>query len=221
MPYCSQTDLEKKLSQTGADLRLDDDPTAIDEVLEEADSTIEEAVYYLYSAASLATNNWVRDRARDIAMYLLCTRRGNLPPAPVQAAYERTLAWLMAKFGMPEKAAMGRAAQIAWAKLKAMGAHTKLDVLGGRKVDVLRDTGELLASFSPGIGDQVSNADGQIVRLKPGEITVGTNKKPWHHKTRPFWPADGNLPQSWWNSMQEEAAGGIQDAVVTLLRGAA
>lgn len=130
------------------------------------------------------------------------------------------LAWFMAKFGMSEGEAKQRAAQAAWAKLKEMGAKTKLEVLGSRQVDILRDTGELLASFSPGIGAQPSGADGQVLRTAAGSVTVGTNKKPWHHKRRPYWPKDG-LPDQWWATMTRAAQEGIQEGVVALVRGAA
>ena len=139
--------------------------------------------------------------------------------------FAQTKAWLMAKFGMSQGEASTRAAQTAWAKLKAMGAKTKLEVLGGRKVDTLRDTGELLASFSPGVGTQASAADGQIVRLGAGQVTVGTNKKPWHHTTkkahrRAFWP-DDHLPPPWARSIEIAAATGIQEAVAMLIEGQA
>lgn len=135
--------------------------------------------------------------------------------------FAHTKAWLMAKFGMAEGEAKARAAQTAWAKLKAMGAKTKLEVLGGRQVDILRDTGELAGSFSPGVDDQPSGADGQVLRTGAGTITVGTRKKPWHHKTRHFWPRDGQLPEQWWNTMRRAANRGIQEAVVMIVRGAA
>lgn len=139
--------------------------------------------------------------------------------------FATTLGWLMAKFGLPEAEAKVRAAQTAWAKLKAMGAKTKLEVLGGRQVDTLRDTGELLASFSQGTDGLPSGAEGQIVRLGPGTITVGTNKKPWHHNTRkpwrrPFWP-DDHLPEPWARSIEIAAAKGIKDAVAMLVEGKA
>lgn len=136
--------------------------------------------------------------------------------------FATTAARLMAKFGMDERSAKIRAAQAAWAAVKAIGAKTKLEVLGGRQVDILRDTGELLASFSPGVDEQPSGAPGQIVRIGPATITVGTNKKAWHHNTRKpwrraFWP-DNELPEAWWNTMKLAAARGISEAVVKLIQ---
>lgn len=100
--------------------------------------------------------------------------------------------------------ATAAAARIAWAILKSEGAQTKLDVLGGRQVDILRDTGELLRSFSPGVEDKPSGAPGQVFQTPPSRVIVGTNKKPYHHAgiprrlpARPFWPTDGRLPEAW------------------------
>jgi hypothetical protein len=93
--------------------------------------------------------------------------------------------------------------------------QTRYQYLSTRQVDILRDTGELLASLQPGVEDQPSGADGQIFKLAPGKVTVGTNKKPWHHEgnsrlpSRPYWPLDGNLPDSWWDAMMKAYLRGL------------
>ncbi len=129
---------------------------------------------------------------------------------------------LMMKFGMSYPAAAARAAQIAWAVLKSEGAKTKLEVLGERSVEILRDTGELLRSFSPGVDGK---GDGTILRTPPGSVTVGTSKKPWHQNgipgklpARPFWPQNGELPPAWWEAIQEALQEGITEIVVRVLR---
>lgn len=83
---------------------------------------------------------------------------------------------------MPEREAKGRAAQIAWATLKKEGAKTKLEVYGHRQVEILRDTGALLNSLTPGVytGGVYSKPTGeggsqQIFVLGTGELTIGTN----------------------------------------------
>lgn len=125
-----------------------------------------------------------------------------------RAIYARVLAQLRAR-GIDGREAAETAARIAWARLKAEGAKTKLDVLGGRTVDTLRDTGELLNSLTPGYEDSPARPAGQILDAQPGQIAVGTNVKFWHHRgrpgrlpARPFWPPDGNLPQAWWDAIQ-------------------
>jgi hypothetical protein len=132
--------------------------------------------------------------------------------------------WLMAKFGLSQQQASARAAQIAWSILKAEGAKTKLDLLGGRQVDILRDTGEMLRALSPGVDDKPSGADGQVFETPPGRVIVGLNKKPWHHTgipgrlpARPLWPPDGNLPESWWEDITEAGRTGLIRALVLIL----
>lgn len=126
---------------------------------------------------------------------------------------------------MSEGAAKARAAQIAWAELKRLGAKTKLAVFGGRQVDILRDTGELLRSFAAGVDDQQSGAEGQIFEVDGNTISVGSNKKPWHHAgipgklpARPFWPLDGSIPPGWMPAIDAAAARGLSDALVMLLQ---
>jgi hypothetical protein len=125
---------------------------------------------------------------------------------------------------MSEGEAKARAAQIAWAILKSKGAKTKIGVLGGRVVDILRDTGELLRSLTPGIEDQPSHAEGQIFRLSGNSVTVGSNKKPWHHRgtkripARPLWPLDGSLPPAWRAAVVIALQSAIQRALVALLK---
>ncbi len=133
------------------------------------------------------------------------------------------LAQLRAK-GVPEGEAKSIAARIAWALVKEAGGQTVLAVFGGRQVDILRDTGELFRSLRPGVGDQPSeSAEGQIVRLAAGAITVGTNKKPWHHTgnpsrglpARPLWPEQ--IPDAWWRAINAAITRGMMLAAVAIL----
>lgn len=149
--------------------------------------------------------------------------RGFLTPAE-NARWRKLFSrrkWLLfVKFGMDEGAASAAAAKYAWYVLKSEGAKTKLEVLGGRTVPILRDTGELFRSFSPGTGDAPGGADGQILRLAAGLITVGTNKKPWHHAgipgrlpARPFWPTNGALPDPWQKALCRTLQRGMIEAL--------
>lgn len=65
---------------------------------------------------------------------------------------------------MPIESAKERAAQVAWSILKKEGAQTKLNIFGSRQVDVLRDTGVLFNSLSPG---QISGGGPQSVYRPP------------------------------------------------------
>ena len=88
-PLCTQTDIENRLSVDGVAYRIDDDPTVIDSVIENAGSYISECCLLRYSATNLLASIWVKHRATDIAAYLVCERRGNPVPAGIARAFER------------------------------------------------------------------------------------------------------------------------------------
>jgi hypothetical protein len=74
------------------------------------------------------------------------------------------------------------AAAMAWNTIKAEGAKTKLEVYGFRKVDILRDTGILFNSLSPGYFDgneyekpQGEGGEQQVFRALNDGIVIGTN----------------------------------------------
>jgi hypothetical protein len=91
-------------------------------------------------------------------------------------------------------------------------------------VDILRNTGELLRSLSPGVDEKPSGAPGQVFDVsRPGVIVVGTNKKPYHHKgipgrlpARPLWPVDGKIPGAWLPAIHLAAARGVLRAIALL-----
>ncbi|MCP5110337.1 MAG: hypothetical protein GY953_05835, partial [bacterium] len=123
--------------------------------------------------------------------------------------YGQAKAWLAASES--GKALKSHAAAIAWSKIKKEGAKTKLEVLGNRPAEILRDRGILLNSLSPGIPgrDSYEAPDGQIFDPAPGQLTVGTNV-PYaaaHHNgtggvpKRPLWPEPQNIPGRWWSQM--------------------
>lgn len=99
--------------------------------------------------------------------------------------FAQVFARYYASTGSAEFAA-ATAGRMAWATLKNEGAMTKLAVFGNRQVEILRDTGVLFNSLSPGTlsGEGASteyvkpNSDGgdqQIFSIGPGNVTVGTN----------------------------------------------
>ena len=157
---------------------------------------------------------------------------GFMSPAQLKAwwsDYGRALAWLAVQ--LPIKEAKGRAAAIAWSKAKARGVKTKLDVFGNRKTEILRDRGILLSSLTPGVasGGSYSPPDGQVMRLEPGSITVGTSV-PYaaaHHQglgkmpKRPLWPEPDQIPDKWWATMLATATDGIATALQRILDRAA
>lgn len=127
---------------------------------------------------------------------------------------------------LPEREAKARAAQVAWAELKRLGARTKLEVFGSRKVQILRDTGVLLNSLSPGemsaTGYSKPSGDGgddQIFTTIANGVIVGTtvpyaavhqNGNPAKGiPPRPFLPVQ-EAPQVWqdrWAKVADQAIG--------------
>lgn len=139
--------------------------------------------------------------------------RGLLTPAEDKrwrAIFASTLAKLRAR-GV--SGAEGIAAKTAWAILKSEGAKTKLDVLGGRTVEIGRDTGVLLRSLEGGFEDKPSGNEGQICEVEPGRIVVGTNV-PYaahFHEHRPLWPKD--IPKVWLDAVNAALLRGLLRAI--------
>lgn len=113
------------------------------------------------------------------------------------------------------------AARRAWSISKGEGAVTLLDKYGKTQVDILRDTGLLLNSLSPG----VVSAE-QVFRVGLGEVIVGTNRKgaAAHHEgrghtpQRRLWPHPNNWPANWWLDIAEQARAGLVDITIYMIR---
>jgi len=107
--------------------------------------------------------------------------------------------------------AEGIAAAIAWATVKRAGGKTILAEYGKTHVEILRDTGRLLNSLSPGSSPAPTSSD-QIFRVEAGAIVVGTNVyyASFVHKKRPLWPNDPNgIPASWWARLGDTLSDGL------------
>lgn len=140
-------------------------------------------------------------------------------------------AMLMAKHGMADAAASARAGEIAWATLKAEGAKTKLEVLGNRHVQMLRSTGRLFNSLSPGTEDPAHHPitapppdapipSDRILQEDVGAVIVGSNVEyaAAQHAKRPLWP-EGELPPAWNERIAEAAKSGIEEAIGIITSG--
>ena len=100
----------------------------------------------------------------------------------------------------------------------------KVETLGGRQVEILRDTGILFNSLSPGElyrGEYTPPSDEggeqQIFDIEPGSIAVGTNVlyAPPHQETRPFLPDERNsVPATWWAFWLRVGNAGLVEAAV-------
>lgn len=97
-----------------------------------------------------------------------------------QKLFGANLTWLAARYDIGT--AKSIAAGMAWNQIKAEGAKTMLEVFGNRKVDILRDTGVLFNSISPGHFDgneyeKPTGAGGehQVFTTLTDGVIVGTN----------------------------------------------
>ena len=118
----------------------------------------------------------------------------------------------------------GHAAAVAWLILKSEGAQTLVDKYGHRQVEILRDTGLLLNSLSPGVASSE-----RIFRVGAGEVIVGTNRKgaAAHHSGIPgrlpqrrLWPIVSDWPASWWADLTDQVKQGLLDIVTYLIKSA-
>jgi len=153
--------------------------------------------------------------------------KGGLLTAAEQKKWNAIFATTKARLinrGVPAGEAAATAGKTAWSILKSEGARTKLDVFGRRKVQILRDTGVLFNSFTPGIESLAlpSGARDQLFDISRGTISVGTQVPYaiYHHGRhgegkRPLWPR--RMPIDWQrevaDSVREGIAIAIQDAV--------
>src|SRR5690606_373949 len=132
---------------------------------------------------------------------------------------------------MPLEEAKRRSAAIAWKIMKEHGARTKLQVYGRRDVEIMRDTGVLLNSLSPGRLTQSGYSKpageggaGQIFELGMASVIVGPNvayaaAHNYGHPARPklprrqFLPDDeSQIPESWWQDWLEVGLGALEIA---------
>jgi len=82
--------------------------------------------------------------------------------------------------------------------------------------EILRDTGVLLNSLSPGV-----SVPGQVLEVHPGEVIVGTNVPyaPFIHlgtprmPARPLWPSPEKWPSEWWSLILRK----VQEGTLRLL----
>ncbi len=119
------------------------------------------------------------------------------------------------------KGDQAHAAAVAWLIAKQAGEVTLMELYGDTPVEILRDTGLLLNTLSPG-----RRSPDRIFRTGPGEVEVGTNRKyaGVHHRgnrrvpQRRLWPEPRRWPAAWWNLLTEALRGGLVDVAIWLLR---
>jgi hypothetical protein len=132
------------------------------------------------------------------------------------------------QMSLPPEEARRRAAMVAGIRATRLTGQTKVETLGGRNVEMLRDTGILANSLSPGVmtGDGAAmsyskpsgeGGDQQLFDLLPGAVIVGSNlpyagrhqngDPPANLPARPFLPRDeSDIPEEWWENWLEAGA---------------
>lgn len=106
--------------------------------------------------------------------------------------------------------------------IRAAGGNvpTRREILGSRTVEILRDTGVMFNSLSPGVPLNVQEA-------KPGNVIIGTNVPyaVYHHEgrgtlpVRRLWPEPEDWPDEWWSEITEQAVEGLAEMVIAILSG--
>jgi phage gpG-like protein len=91
------------------------------------------------------------------------------------------------------------------------------------RVEILRDTGRLLRSLTPGV--DAIGPEG-VLRTPPGRVIVGTNVPyaGYQHRgtrripARPLWPLDGRLPGNWTRELAATLKRGVLAAIIDLVQ---
>lgn len=153
-------------------------------------------------------------------------KKRNVYPSQALNAKQQERWWqVYSRYLAAYKGDKRHAAAAAWLVLKSEGAQTLVDKYGYRQVEILRDTGLLLNSLSPG----VASAE-RIFRVGPGEVTIGTNRKgaadhhsgiPGRLPQRRLWPEVSRWPSSWWADVQDQVKQGALDLAIEIIRGTA
>lgn len=149
--------------------------------------------------------------------------RAKLAPSAMLTVKQRKRWWAL-------QASVGPAR--AWMILKAEGAKTIIGEYGNMSVLILRSTGLLLNSFSPGIDPESETipptpppVENQIFTIS-GEIIVGTNRKfaGTHHEgkghvpQRRLWAEPSQWPSTWWGDLVDAATTGYIEIVLHMLK---
>ncbi len=128
-----------------------------------------------------------------------------------------------------------RAAATAWVVLRTEqpGIRTLMDKSKGKQVEILRDTGLLLNSLSPGVPADTApmsppKVRKQVFRCTPGVAIIGTNRKgaAKHHEGDPprfpqrrLWPEPSRWPAEWWSDAVGQLRQGVLAVILYILKG--
>lgn len=122
-------------------------------------------------------------------------QRGLLTPEQ-NKVWKKTFYTMLKKFElqMDVEAAKQVAAKIAWGRVKAMGADTKLDIFGNLDALIMRETDRIYNSLEPSLAGKrgYRPRKEQLFSVNQGSITIGTEVPyaQYHDGTRPVIPND-------------------------------
>lgn len=156
-----------------------------------------------------------KDNANDEAI----KERQRIVDREYRKEYEKLRARL--SISMTAEEARKRARQIAGMRATKQTGRTKVDVLGNRKVEILKDIGVLYNSLGPGeltisggTATYTQEDSQHIMEIQPGTVIVGTNvfyagthqRGTPHVPRRQFLPDnEGEVPESWWDNWFDAA----------------
>jgi hypothetical protein len=145
--------------------------------------------------------------------------------------YKRLLA------SMPDAEARQKAKHIAGIRATRQTGRTRVDVLGNRVVEILRDTGVLMNSLGPGeltAGGEYQKphdegGEHQILEVNPGHVIVGTNvlyagthqhgDPSRNIPQRKFLPeSNSDVPAEWWDNWLEAGADALEQSAKVLFQ---
>lgn len=165
----------------------------------------------------------VFSRAKKLRLIPLPKTRAGYAPSYALTSKQRDRWWDVYRQGLAmHRGNKGAAARRAWAVLKGEGATTLIAQYGGAQADILRNTGLLLNTLTPG-----AKVSEQVFQTGPGEVKVGTSRKgaAAHHQGVPgrlprrrLWPEPSRWPSSWWVSMTDQGILGLMELTIHLVR---
>jgi len=144
-----------------------------------------------------------------------------------KAEFRKALKRLMVS--MPEADARARAERVAQHRTTQLTGLSKLHALGSRDVEILRDTGVMLSTLTPGVfrmsKDSVSYdpPDGQIFNVSADKVVIASSdpRVAMHDKGNPkrnlprrqIFPGDDEIPEAW---LQNWCDAGAQAVLVMM-----
>lgn len=110
---------------------------------------------------------------------------------------------------------------------KTLGKFTKLAWFGSRAVDMLRDTGRLFRSLTPGVEGRPSGNPDQVITNGPGTLVLASKcpylethqKGTKHVPARPVFPVNGRIPDAYVPAVLGAMGRGVVALLAYLLTG--